>query len=249
MTVETPVQTYAELLDAAFDEQVTAWTAQAELDHRFPRPLLEHLGAEGVFVRKWEDRKVTDLHDHFALGAHLGALGSAAIGVGVSLHDSAIAILRRFGRNDYLRDLAQRALAAETVLCIGASEEQGGSDLQNSETRILPENGGFQVVGHKKFVSLSPIADHVFVVCRGVDDGPDVGGTYLLARTPGELGTHLALTTARMSAGDAIAAGFADHYVPTADLDAFVEALHTGTVDTALSLASPAPDSPLADRR
>lgn len=184
MTVEAPVQTYAELLDAAFDEQVTAWTAQAELDHRFPRPLLEHLGAEGVFVRKWEDRKVTDLHDHFALGAHLGALGSAAIGVGVSLHDSAIAILRRFGRNDYLRDLAQRALAAETVLCIGASEEQGGSDLQNSETRILPENGGFRVVGHKKFVSLSPIADHVFVVCRGVDDGPDVGGNVALAAVP-----------------------------------------------------------------
>ena len=33
----------------------------------------------------------------------------------MSLHDSAIAILRRFGRNDYLRDLAQRALTAETV--------------------------------------------------------------------------------------------------------------------------------------
>ena len=38
-------------------------------------------------------------------------------------------------------------LTAETVLCIGASEERGGSDLQNSETRILPENGGFRVVG------------------------------------------------------------------------------------------------------
>ncbi len=182
--MDTGVQTYAELLDEAFDEKVAAWTAQAESDHRFPRPLLEHLGEAGVFARKWEDRKLTDLHDHFALGRHLGSLGSAAIGVGVSLHDSAIAILRRFGRNDFLKDLAQRAMATDAVLCIGASEEQGGSDLQNSETRIFAEDGGYRVVGAKKFVSLSPIADHMFVVCRGVEDGPDTGGNVALAAVP-----------------------------------------------------------------
>ncbi len=182
--MDTGVQTYAELLDEAFDEKVAAWTAQAESDHRFPRPLLEHLGEAGVFARKWEDRRLTDLHDHFALGRHLGSLGSAAIGVGVSLHDSAIAILRRFGRNDFLKDLAQRAMTTDAVLCIGASEEQGGSDLQNSETRIFAEDGGYRVVGAKKFVSLSPIADHMFVVCRGVEDGPDIGGNVALAAVP-----------------------------------------------------------------
>ncbi|MBM7280415.1 acyl-CoA/acyl-ACP dehydrogenase [Gordonia rubripertincta] len=184
MSVDTGVQTYAELLDEAFDGKVAAWAAQAENDHRFPRPLLEHLGEAGVFTRKWEGRKLTELDDHFALGRHLGSLGSAAIGVGVSLHDSAIAILRRFGRNDFLTDLAQRAMTTDAVLCIGASEEQGGSDLQNSETRIFAEDGGYRVVGVKKFVSLSPIADHMFVVCRGVEDGPDTGGNVALATVP-----------------------------------------------------------------
>ncbi|OLT45792.1 acyl-CoA dehydrogenase [Gordonia sp. CNJ-863] len=184
MSVDTGVQSYAELLDEAFDEKVAAWTAQAESDHRFPRPLLEHLGEAGVFTRKWEDRKFADLHDHFALGRRLGSLGSAAIGVGVSLHDSAIAILRRFGRNDFLEDLAQRAMTTDAVLCIGASEEQGGSDLQNSETRIFAEDCGYRVVGAKKFVSLSPIADHMFVVCRDVEDGPDAGGNVALAAVP-----------------------------------------------------------------
>lgn len=184
MSVDTGVQTFEELLDDAFDEKVTAWTAQAERDHRFPRPLLEHLGEAGVFTRKWEDRKLTDLHDHFALGRRLGSLGSAAIGVGVSLHDSAIAILRRFGRNDFLKDLAYRAMTTDAVLCIGASEEQGGSDLQNSETRIFAEGGGYRVVGAKKFVSLSPIADYMFVVCRGTEDGSDTGGNVALAAVP-----------------------------------------------------------------
>jgi enoyl-CoA hydratase len=43
---------------------------------------------------------------------------------------------------------------------------------------------------------------------------PDVGGTWLLSRAPGELGTHIALTAAHLNAGDAICCGLADYYVP-----------------------------------
>ncbi|HWR84445.1 MAG TPA: enoyl-CoA hydratase/isomerase family protein [Rhodoglobus sp.] len=43
---------------------------------------------------------------------------------------------------------------------------------------------------------------------------PDVGGTWLLSRAPGELGTHLALTGGTVGPGDAIALGLADVYVP-----------------------------------
>ena len=48
----------------------------------------------------------------------------------------------------------------------------------------------------------------------GIGLVPDVGGSLLLARAPGRLGEYLGLTAARMDAGDAIRAGFADHYVP-----------------------------------
>lgn len=183
MSAEAPSESYDELLARAFDDRVVEWTEQAERDHHFPRKLLEHLGTTGVFARKWGDRKLTDLGMHFALGHKLGTLGSAGIGVGVSLHDSAIAILRRFARNDFLRDLADKAIATEVVLCIGASEESGGSDLQNVRTMIEPESGGYRVVGHKKFVSLSPIADYVFVVGRSAGDGStsDHGNVALVA--------------------------------------------------------------------
>ncbi|MFE3442529.1 acyl-CoA dehydrogenase family protein [Nocardia sp. NPDC059180] len=176
---------YDDVLAKAFDDRVVAWTEQAELDKRFPRQLLEHLGAAGVFARKWEDRKLTELEHHFALARQLGTLGSAAIGVGVSLHDSAIAILRRFGRNDFLRNLAEEAIAVEKVLCIGASEESGGSDLQNAQTMIEPEGDGYRVVGHKKFVSLSPIADYILVVCRDATSGSaGESGSVALAAVP-----------------------------------------------------------------
>ncbi|WP_147125140.1 enoyl-CoA hydratase/isomerase family protein [Shimia ponticola] len=48
----------------------------------------------------------------------------------------------------------------------------------------------------------------------GIGLVPDVGGSLILAHAPGQLGDYLALTAARMDAGNAIYAGFADHYVP-----------------------------------
>jgi enoyl-CoA hydratase len=62
----------------------------------------------------------------------------------------------------------------------------------------------------------------------GIGFSPDVGGTHLLANAPGELGTYLALTAANINGADAIAIGFADHYLPADQIPAFVEAL-TGT--------------------
>ncbi len=43
---------------------------------------------------------------------------------------------------------------------------------------------------------------------------PDVGGTHALARLPGEIGTWLALTGARLHAADCLYAGIATHFVP-----------------------------------
>lgn len=78
----------------------------------------------------------------------------------------------------------------------------------------------------------------------GIGFVPDVGGTYLLSRAPGEIGTHFALTTARMNAGDAIAVGFADHYIPSDKLEDFYSALETVSVGEAVATFSePAPES------
>jgi enoyl-CoA hydratase len=48
----------------------------------------------------------------------------------------------------------------------------------------------------------------------GIGFVPDVGGTYLLSRAPGELGTHLALTASPVGAADALLCGLADVFVP-----------------------------------
>src|SRR6201996_4454912 len=49
---------------------------------------------------------------------------------------------------------------------------------------------------------------------------PDVGGTWLLTRSPGELGTFFGLTGQTMNGPDAIFSRFADAVVPSAKLPA-----------------------------
>jgi enoyl-CoA hydratase len=54
---------------------------------------------------------------------------------------------------------------------------------------------------------------------------PDVGGTWLLSRSPGEIGTYFGLTGQTMNGPDAIYSGFADAVVPTSKWPALREAL------------------------
>ncbi|MBC2875519.1 MULTISPECIES: enoyl-CoA hydratase/isomerase family protein [Streptomyces] len=84
----------------------------------------------------------------------------------------------------------------------------------------------------------------------GIGFVPDVGGTFLLSRAPGELGTHLGLTGTAIGAADALLCGLADHFVPAESLPALVADLATRPVDEALARhARPAPPGRLAADR
>jgi enoyl-CoA hydratase len=94
--------------------------------------------------------------------------------------------------------------------------------------------GGVGVGAH---ASVRIVTDRSKVAMPEVGIGfiPDVGGTYLLSRTPGLLGLHAALTGAPFDGADAIAMGFADHYVPHEKLDEFKQAIVRDGVDAAVS--------------
>jgi enoyl-CoA hydratase len=59
----------------------------------------------------------------------------------------------------------------------------------------------------------------------GIGFFPDVGGTWLLSRSPGEVGTYFGLTGQTMNGADAVYAGFADIVVASNKLPALREAL------------------------
>jgi enoyl-CoA hydratase len=82
----------------------------------------------------------------------------------------------------------------------------------------LSAHGGIRVVTERTRVGMPEVSIGFF---------PDVGGTYLLSRAPGQLGTHLGLTGSTASGADAIALGLADHFVPSDRLAMLATALET----------------------
>ena len=90
----------------------------------------------------------------------------------------------------------------------------------------------------------------------GIGFAPDVGATFFLPRLPAHVGTYLALTSARMTCGDALAFGIAQAHVPAAQHVHIVQRLIDGEkIDAAIAAeraASPisvlAPQSTLIAR-
>lgn len=166
--------------------------------------------------------------------------------------------------------------AGERGLCAGGdvvaiyhSAQAGGADARrfwfdeyrlNAQIGRFPKpyvavmdgivmGGGVGVAGHG---SVRVVTDKSKIAMPEVGIGfiPDVGGTYLLSRSPGAMGLHAALTGAPFSGADAIAMGFADHYVPQASLFDFVAAIAGDGVDAALSaFAQTPPPSELASQQ
>ena len=61
---------------------------------------------------------------------------------------------------------------------------------------------------------------------------PDVGGSFLLAKLPGNIGIFLGVTGKRMSASDAIYCGFADYFIPEPKWkDLKKKLIETGNID------------------
>lgn len=81
----------------------------------------------------------------------------------------------------------------------------------------------------------------------GIGLFPDVGGGYFLPRCPGEIGMYLTLTGARLRAADCLYAGVATHFMPSARLPAFLDAVTGGGLEAALAAFAEDPGTaPLA---
>ncbi|WP_336488049.1 enoyl-CoA hydratase/isomerase family protein [Methylobacterium nigriterrae] len=93
-------------------------------------------------------------------------------------------------------------------------------------------HGGYRVASERYSFAMPEVGIGLF---------PDIGMTYLLPRLPGRTGTYLALTGARIGAGDALAVGLATHHVRSGDFDAILDGLAAGAEIEAVLAAHAAP--------
>lgn len=78
---------------------------------------------------------------------------------------------------------------------------------------------------------------------------PDIGATFFLPRLPGQLGTYLGLTGARIHGADAVHAGFATQFTPRAELPQLATALAHDGIAALARHAAPLPNFTLHAQR
>lgn len=165
-----------------------------------------------------------------------GERGLCAGGDVVSIYHSARkdgAEARRFWRDEYLLNAQIADFAKPYVAVMDGIVMGGGVGVSaHANTRVVTDTSK---------IAMPEV---------GIGFIPDVGGVYLLSRAPGGLGLHAALTGAPFSGADAIAMGFADHYVPHTEIEAFRRAIVGDGVENALAkYAVEPPPSELAAQR
>jgi enoyl-CoA hydratase len=78
---------------------------------------------------------------------------------------------------------------------------------------------------------------------------PDIGATFFLPRLPGQLGTYLGLTGARIHGADAVHAGFATQFTPRAELPQLAASLAQDGIAALARHAAPLPAFTLQNQR
>ena len=155
-----------------------------------------------------------------------GERGFCAGGDIVALHESVKAggdAARIFWTEEYVLDARIAQFAKPVVAVLDGIVMGGGIGLGGHATHRLAT---------ERLVSAMPEV--------GIGFAPDVGGTWLFSRGEGELGTHLALTGARLGAYDAIAAGLADRIIASGAVPQLLEDLAEGDIAGALERAQAA---------
>ncbi len=165
-----------------------------------------------------------------------GERGLCAGGDVVAVYDSARkdgVEARRFWRDEYLMNAQIGRFPKPYVSLMDGIVMGGGVGVS--------AHGSVRVVTETSKIAMPEV---------GIGFVPDVGGAYLLSRAPGALGLHAALTGAPFSGADAIAMGFADHYVPHGDLEAFTRTVVADGPETAVSrhAVEPPPSELVAQR-
>lgn len=193
------------------------------------QPMVDALGA---VLTRWED----DDQVRAVVLSGAGERGLCAGGDVVAVYHSARkdgVEVRKFWRDEYLLNGQIGRFPKPYVSLMDGIVMGGGVGVS--------AHGSVRVVTETSKVAMPEV---------GIGFVPDVGGAFLLSRAPGGLGLHAALTGAPFSGADAIAMGFADHYVPHDELDAFTRSIVADGAESALArhCVEPPPSELVAQR-
>jgi alkylation response protein AidB-like acyl-CoA dehydrogenase len=131
------------------------------------RPLLQAMGAKGWVAPMWPKEEGGAGLDPFETAAMLAVIrgaGGPTVGPGTTML-SANAI-RALGSPELRDRILPDVAAGNTLICLGYTEPEGGSDVFACKTRSVRDGDEWIVSGQKMFTTFAHRADYCFLLTR-----------------------------------------------------------------------------------
>ena len=97
-------------------------------------------------------------------------------------------VLAHVGNEMIRAEVLPRLLSGDTMVCLGYTEPDSGSDVAAARTRAVRDGDGWRIDGQKMFTSVAEEADWIFLLTRTSSEGAKHAGlTFFLVPmdTPG----------------------------------------------------------------
>ncbi len=157
--------------EAFVAEHVTAEMIAEELatGDGVSRPLMRALGARGWIAPTWPEEEGGAGMDPFEAGVlqnTIRASGAPTVGHGTTMLPANA--IRSLGSDELKAAILPGVAAGETLICLGYTEPEGGSDVFACKTHAERDGDQWRINGQKMFTTFAHRADYCFLLTRTV---------------------------------------------------------------------------------
>ena len=141
------------------------------------RSLMKALGARGWIAPMWpEEEGGAGLNaiDAGILSATIRASGAPTIGHGTTMLPANA--VRALGSDELKVAILPGVAAGETLICLGYTEPEGGSDVFACQTKAERDGDHWRINGQKMFTTFAHLADYCFLLTRTMPESVGPSG-------------------------------------------------------------------------
>jgi alkylation response protein AidB-like acyl-CoA dehydrogenase len=201
------------------ENELAPHAAQWEKDKFFPDSVFSRMGELGFLGLAYPEEYGGGGGDYLCsivLAEEMTRCGSGGLAMGVAVQtDMAVPPLYKFGTEEQKQRYLVPAIKGETIFCLGITEPDAGSDVQNISTNATKVDGGWIVNGRKIFITNGQRAHAMTLVAKTDREAGHQGISLFVVDTdtPGYK-VERTLDKVGMHASDTGEISFTDMFLP-----------------------------------
>lgn len=153
------------------DTQLAPRALELDEEKEFPYDIVKKLGDQGIIGMTTPRELGGSAVGHLAGTIAIEELARVYPSIAFFLEVSQVAMyaIQHFGRQEQKEKYLVPVVKGEKIICMGATEATGGSDLATLGTKAVEDDGGYVINGRKVFITNGGIADFCLLLAKTGD--------------------------------------------------------------------------------